>query len=209
MSDLRAPDFSAHAKRRAWFVALQATLALCGVVIALAVHDATTYSRTSHFVLHPNSSVPPAQVPQAIDVLNGSLVQTVLRVLNSNELLERSGSATRSTNSSGVSVQATVQPGSAYFDATARGGDESQVAAVSRAYSAAASRYVGRTYAGYDLELLGTSAASKHSFPPSPAAALFTVMLGALLGLALVFLEWTARSATPRPRDRCRAVVRR
>ncbi len=203
MTDAENADFGAHAKRRAWFVALQAVLVLCGVVLVLGVRDQTTYSRTTHFVLHPDSSVPPADVPQAIDVLNGSLVQTVLRVLNSGELLDQSATAARVTSTAGISLDATLQPGSAYFDATVRGDDRADVDAVSRAFSGVASQYVDRTYSGYDLEMLGASAATERAFPPSPAIATLSVLLGALLGIGLVYVEWIAH------RPRFTAAIRR
>ncbi len=123
MSDRATTDFASHAKRRAWFIGLQAVLVLCGVALVLGVRDETTYSRTTHLVLHPDSSVPPAQVPQAIDVLDGSLVQTVLRVLNSGAMLDQSAAAGHVASVDGISLDATVQPGSAYFDATIRGDD--------------------------------------------------------------------------------------
>ena len=93
MSDAETTDYASHAKRRAWFIGLQALLVLGGVALVLGMRNETTYSRTTHLVLHPDSSVPAAQVPQAIDVLNGSLVQTVLRVLNSGVILDQSAAA--------------------------------------------------------------------------------------------------------------------
>ena len=134
------------------------------------------------------------QVPQAIDVLDGSLVQTVLRVLNSGDMLERSARAARVADTAGVSLDATVHAGSAYFDVTVRGDDRAAVDAISEAYTGAASGYVDRSYEGYDLETLGASSATEHSFPPSPAVAALSLLVGGLLGLGLVFVEWAVHS---------------
>jgi hypothetical protein len=194
MREPATTDFVTHAKRRSWFVALQAILALCGVVLVLAVRDETTYSRTTHFVLHPDSSVPPEQVPQAIDVLDGSLVQTVLRVLNSGDMLERSARAAHVADTAGISLDATVHAGSAYFDVTVHGDHRAAVDAISQAYTGAASGYVDRSYEGYDLETLGDSFATEHSFPPSLAVTTLSLLFGGLVGLGLVFVEWAAHS---------------
>jgi capsular polysaccharide biosynthesis protein len=192
MPALRAEDFAAHAKRRSWFIVLQAVLVLLGVVIVLAVRNETTASSTTHFVLHPDRSVPAAEVPQAIDVLEGTLVQTVLRVLNSDEIVQRA-SAAADVPDREISIDASVHPGSAYYDVTVSGQDRGDVAAISKALPGVASRYVDESYQGYDLETLGTTTATDRSFPPSLAVVTLSLLLGALLGLVLVFIEWLAR----------------
>ena len=192
MSDAETTDYVSHAKRRRGSSACKPFSSSCGSRSVLGMRNETTYSRTTHLVLHPDSSVPAAQVPQAIDVLNGSLVQTVLRVLNSGAMLDQSAAAGHVANVDGISLDATVQPGSAYFDATVHGDDRARVDAVSRAFTGVASGYVDRTYSGYDLETLGASTATDRSFPPSPAVATLSLLLGVLLGLALVYIEWIA-----------------
>jgi hypothetical protein len=114
-------------------------------------------------------------------------------VLNSNEIVQRASDAAHVRDTTAISIDSAVHPGSAYYDATVSGPNEADVAAISRALPLVASRYVDQSYQGYDLETLGTTSATDHSFPPSPAVVTLSVLLGALLGVLLVFIEWIAR----------------
>jgi hypothetical protein len=185
-------DFVTHAKRQWWFIAAMAVLVVCGVVTVLAVRGEETHARTSHFVLHPDAGMPAAEVPPALDVLDGPIVQTLLRVLNNEELLERAASSAGLDGTDGVALDTTVQPGSAYFDATVRGDTEADVEAAARSLGPVAARYVDDSYEGYDLTLLGSDAQTHRSFPPSPAVVILSLLFGTLLAVALLFVEWCA-----------------
>lgn len=201
-------EFPSHAKHRAWFVVLQALLALLGVVVVLAARNETTYTRTTHLALHPDGDVAQEDVPLAIDALraDGPLVQTALQLLESDDVLEQTMNVAR-VDATDVAVSAAVHPGSAYFDVSVRGSDEQAVARVADDLGRVASASIGATFAGYALDGFGTRASADSTYPPSVATIVMSLALGALVGLAFVFVEWcflawrgTTRGSEPVPR---------
>ena len=169
-------------------------MALLAVLGFSWLQNTTTYNRTDHFVLHPNPSMDRALVPQAIAVMenDGPFVQTVLRVLESHELLDQAVTAARlpGGNVDDLSLDATVSPSSAYFDVTVSGPEAAPVRAVGAGLVTAASSYVDRSYPGYELETLGVEDAALHSYPPSTALLLLGLVAGGALGVGIVYLEW-------------------
>ena len=95
------PAFRAHLRRRWWFVVAQALVITVAVVAVIGIRNPSSYGRTVHFVLHPASTLSEDQVPAAVDGLrpDGSLLQTVLHVLSSDQL---SRSAARAAHASPV-----------------------------------------------------------------------------------------------------------
>lgn len=186
-------EFPPHAKRRAWFVVLQALLALLGVALVLAARNETTHTRTTDLILHPDGTVAPSDIPLAIDALrsDGPLVQTALQLLESDDLLQRTMNVAR-VDDDDVSVSAAVHPGSAYFDVAVRGSDEQVVERVADDLGRVASASIAATYPGYVFDGFGTSASVDRLFPPSVATVVMSLSFGALVGLALVFVEWCA-----------------
>jgi hypothetical protein len=185
-------EFRSCAKKRWWFIAIQAAIAVFVVCLALAVVGDSSSKTTTHLVLRPASSLPAPQVPGAIDGLrpDGSLVQTVLHVLGSDRLMQTAVAASKPSNPSRYSISATVQPGSAFFDQSVVGPDAPTVQKLAEDLSVADSVYIRGAYSAYSLDLVGTDVSTDDSFPPKPAIVLLALMLGVAFGLATLFADW-------------------
>lgn len=188
--------FLAHVRRRWWFVAAEAVVAAVVVTLVVAVTGTTSYTSTSHFVLHPDPSAPVGDVTNSIDVLqqDGPLVQTVLKVLTSPEMFRR-GATAAGVRGSGYRLDATVSPGSNFFDLVVSGPDEAKVSELGVALQRVASDYVESSYHGFRFDMLGRDTGTKKSFPPGPDVLLLALVLGAAAAIAELFVEFAAAQA--------------
>jgi hypothetical protein len=173
-----------------------AMIALAVLGAALSLGGRTDQQRsTIHFVLRPNASVPNRDLPNALDVLksDGPLVQTVIDVLGSEEML-RSGAA-----ESGVrltpefTVDSKARPGSALIDSTLAGPDARVVGRLVPGFSQAASAYVAANYSAYTLDPLGADAGGAGTGLSATQLVVVAVLLGTTLGVGLVLLELRLR----------------
>lgn len=180
--------FAVYVYRRWWFIAAQAVAAVVALVLVLALTSRTTYDYTAHFVLHPAASSNLGDVANGVSVLrqDDPLVQTVLKVLATNEIRRRAGAAA-GIDPSKYSVTATVSPGSSFFDATVSGRDAPETRALGRSLETVASSYVNEGYRGFELDVLGSDTASHTSFPPSPSLLVLVLLFGAALAAGELF----------------------
>jgi capsular polysaccharide biosynthesis protein len=185
-------EFPAHLRKLWWLVAVQALFAVVVVSVVLALVGASYTERTSQLVLHPGSDLPATDVPAAVDGLrpDGSLVQTVLHVLGSNEMLSNALTLARVQDPSKYSLDATVEPGSAFFDQTVRGPDAKALQSVSTNLTALDTAYIKKAFSAYNLDAVGISTSTHDPFPPTPAVALLALLLGAAFAIAIIFAEW-------------------
>jgi hypothetical protein len=192
--------FLAHLRRRWWFVALQAIVVAVVVTAVLAVQDDTSYARTTEFVLHPASTSKTGDVNNSIDVSgqDGPLVQTVLKVLGSSDMLDRAAKAASVVDTTPYSITATVSPGSNYFDVVVEGPDAKVVDKLGLALESVAPAYVQTAWRGFAFDAFGRSTATHESFPPGSDVLLLALVLGAAAAVAELFVVFALRS-TPAP----------
>jgi hypothetical protein len=192
--------FLAHLRHRWRFVALQAVVVAIVVTGVLAVQGDTSYARTTEFVLHPASTSSTGDVNNSIDVSrqDGALVQTVLKVLGSNDMLERAAKAASVGDTTPYSITATVSPGSNYFDVVVEGPDAKVVDKLGVALETVAPAYVQGAWNGFAFDPFGRSTATHKSFPPGSDVLLLALLLGAAAAVAELFVVFALR-ATPAP----------
>ena len=176
-------------RRRLWLVAGLAVLAGLGAGIAIAAnHD--EHRQTVNFVLHPAASYPRRDVPSAVDVLraDGPLVQTVLGVLDSDEMVRRAAREVDIDDSADYQLASTLRPGSNIIDATITGPDAQAVSQLGRGLVVAAAAYVTAAYPGFEIDRLGIAAGDGGGADPIEVI-LVAMLLGAALGVVLVVVE--------------------
>jgi hypothetical protein len=182
--------FVALLYRRWKFVVAQAVAAVIVLLVVLSSTGKTTYDFTAHFVLHPDPNSTKGDVANGISVLaqDGPLVQTVLKVLGSGEILNRAGQAAGIKDMSQYSISATVSPGSSFFDAGVTGDNLRETEALGKNLERVASSYVEGDYHGFRLDVLGSDEAKHKPFPPSPTTALLVFLLGAVAAAGELFV---------------------
>jgi hypothetical protein len=189
-------EFAAYVRRRWWVLGAEALVALAVVLLVSAARDETTYAHTSHFVLHPDSRSSVADVNNAVGVSeqDGPLVQTVRRVVSSEELLRRAADAAGVHDLSQLHSSASVTPGTAYFDAVVRAPSPAVAASVGRAFDRVVPQYVERSYRGFAFDALGSDESTHSTFPPGIEVVVLALVLGAAAALAELFVVFGARS---------------
>ena len=178
--------YLAHLLRRWWLPAAQGVGAMFVFVIVVAATGTTTYHFTGHFVLHPDPKSDTSDVANKVSVLeqNGPLVETVLKVLGSGQILQDAADDAHVHGTSGYRNAATVSPGSSYFDAVVSGRNRQTTDLLGRHVEKVASAYVASSYPGFRLDVLGSDQSSHDAFPPGPSALLLVLLLGAVAGAA-------------------------
>jgi hypothetical protein len=167
-------------------------IALAVLGAALSFGGSTEQQRsTIHFVLRPNASVPNRDLPNALDVLksDGPLVQTVLDVLGSQEMLRRGAAESGVHLSSEYTIDSKARPGSALIDSTLAGPDGRIVGRLATGFGQAASAYVAANYSAYALDPLGVDAGGAGTGLSAAQLVLVAVLLGTTLGVGLVLAE--------------------
>ncbi len=193
-ADLSAAGFAGEVQRTWWFIAAQALAALVVVVIVAAVTSTSSSTYTARFVLHPGKDTPVGDVANLENELqpDGPVVQTVLKVLSSSEILHRAA-IQAGVPAGGYTLDATVSPGSNYFVATIEGPRGSVAAKLGQAYESVASAYVETSYRGYTFDQLGNDSSHNNTFPPGADVLLLALVLGAALAVGELFLVYAAR----------------
>ena len=207
--------------RRWWVVAAVTALAVLGA--ALSLGGRTDQHRTTiHFVLRPNGAVANRDLPGALDALksDGPLVQTVIGVLGSHEMLRRAAADSAVHLSPDYSIESTARPGSALIDSTLAGPDGGGVDRLVTGFTRAASDYVAANYSAYALDPLGVDAGGAGTGLSAAQLVLVALLLGTALGVGLViaelrleprlrplFEQGAARRARPTLDKHCRATT--
>jgi hypothetical protein len=182
--------FLLHLARRWWLVAAVTALAVFGAALALAARS-EEHRTTIHFVLRPDSSLPSKDLPNALEELksDGPLVQTVIGVLGSQDLLRRAASNARVSLDPDYAVTSTARPGSALIDSTLAGPDAAVVGRLAAGFTRAGSDYVAANYSAYTLDRLGAEAGSNGTGLSAPQAVILALVIGTALGVGLVAAE--------------------
>jgi hypothetical protein len=182
--------FLLHLARRWWLVAAITGLAVLGAALALAARS-EEHRTTIHFVLRPDASLPNKDLPNALEELksDGPLVQTVIGVLGSQDLLRRAASDSGVSLGSSYTITSSARPGSALIDSTLTGPDAAVVGRLAAGFTRAGSDYVAANYSAYALDQLGTDAGSNGTGLSATQAVILALLIGAALGMGLVALE--------------------
>jgi hypothetical protein len=186
----------AYVRRHWWFVLVQGLVVVVVVTMVLAARDDTSHERTVHFVLHPASESSVGDVTEGIDVSrqDGPLVQTILKVLGSSDLLERAAREVRAGDVAEYDVVATVAPGSNYFDVTVTGPADRTVDRLGDGMETVAPAYVESSYNGFQFDVLGRDDGSRSSFPPGADVLFLAFALGAIAAAAELAVLYVVRS---------------
>jgi capsular polysaccharide biosynthesis protein len=191
--------FAAYAAKRWLFILMQGIVAVTAVTVVSAMSTSTSYDYTAHFVLRPSSTAPRTEVANLASQLtaDGPIVQTVLHVLSSPELLHRAATASHADGRH-ATLSASVRPGSAFFDETVRAPSAASSHALGRAVVLVASTYVETSYRDYAFAPLGEDTTRHSTFPPASAALLLAFVLGVVAAIAELF-AWFAYRALREP----------
>jgi capsular polysaccharide biosynthesis protein len=197
---MTAAGFGQYLKRRWWVVVAVAFLTVVGVVAVTAATAETTYTRTTHFVLHPDAASSTGEVNNSVDVLqhDGPLVQTVLRVLESDEISARAARAADISDVSGYGLATSVAPGTSLFDVEARGPSRTTVDDLGDAVEEVAPAYVALSYKGFALDVLGRASATTGGAWPSADVVGLGFLLAVAAAVGLLFLTYVVRHAPAR-----------
>jgi capsular polysaccharide biosynthesis protein len=176
--------------RRWWVVAAVAALALLGAGLAVGGRSGE-HKSTMHFVLRPDASVPNRDLPGALEELksDGPLVQTVIGVLDSQQMLQRAAANSSAPLTASYTTQSTARPGSALIDSTVTGPDAAVVQRLANGFTRAASDYVAANYSAYALDRLGAEAGGDGPTLSTAQVLILALLLGVVAGVGLVAAE--------------------
>jgi hypothetical protein len=170
-------------------VALAALTVLGAVIAASRAPD--EHQTKIQFVMRPDVSVSNHDLPAALDALksDGPLVQTIIGVLGSQEILRRAAADADVPLSSDYSIESTARPSSTVIDSTVTGPDRKPVDRLADGYARAASNYVATSYSAYVLERLSTDRGAGGAGPSAAQVVILALLVGTGLGVALVAAE--------------------
>jgi hypothetical protein len=189
--------------RRLWVVALLALVA--GLTAWLTTRgQEKLYDRTLSFVVRPGQALTDSQVPDATRGLaqeNGRIANTIGGVLGSDRFLRVASEEAELEGVDGsYSIGATIRPGRDIIDVALRGPDREVLGPLARAYSRVSEEWVGEVYRGaYELEFLNEEPSNGPVAPQTGQSVSLAILLGALLGFGIVFLEARVRQMRGSP----------
>jgi hypothetical protein len=198
---------SSRLARRWWLVAGLAVLAALGAATA-STGKSDEHRTEIEFVLRPDASVTNDDLPGTLEALksDGTLVPTVVGVLNNRALLRRAAADADVTLTPAYTLDASAQPGSTLVDAALTGPDGTVLNRLVAGYAREASLYVAASYPAYVLDRLSVSAGASGGGPGTAQIVVVALLLGAALGVALVAAELRlepklrqARASAPEP----------
>jgi hypothetical protein len=187
------------------FLAVVALAALAGLAALIVVSsESTTYERESSFAIRPSDTVAPAAVPDVVGTLSdpdNAVTESIVDILGSERLQD---SAARAAGVSPDSVAAsgadyswltTRRPGSTIVDLKITGPDRTKVNQMQTAAAANAASLVEANYSVYRLESLNAPGSADQVGSKAGQTVGLAVLLGALLGIGLLFAESKLRSS--------------
>jgi len=196
--------FGRRAVRR-WWVFLLLAVAGAAVAAVLVQPPSDRAESTTEFVVRPAAGLSTRDVPSALDALQptGPLMNTLLAVLGSDGFVVDAAHAAH-VDPRSASIDVSLRPGSVILDATTSTPTARSTRALSAAFAARASHYVGTKFAAYSLERFSTTdAATKPARSATQA-----IGAGALVGLLLaaglvVWPTWGGlrRATQPEPAE--------
>jgi capsular polysaccharide biosynthesis protein len=192
--------------RRIWLIALLVVLAQVATWFVTR-NDPEVYEETAAFVIRPSTAIEAKQIPDAlrgISAQDGELPQTVARVLESEEFFRqafREGLGTPVDPR--YSLNSSTRPGSHVIEVAIRGPDPASLGLLASAFSTAATTWVSEVYRAYALDVLEVEGSDGPVSPSRAQLMGLATVLGALVGLGLVLLEYQSqerRSSREPPR---------
>jgi hypothetical protein len=179
--------------------------ALAGLAALIVVSSGSTkYERESSFAIRPSDTVEPAAVPDVVGTLSdpdNAVTETIVDILGSARLRDfaarAAGLSPDSVAASGAEYSwlATRRPGSTIVDLRITGPDRASLAAMQAAASREAPSLVESNYSVYRLESLNAPTSASRVGPKTGQTVGLAVLLGALLGIGLIFAERKLRSS--------------
>jgi hypothetical protein len=186
-------------------LALVALAALAGLAALVVVSsESTTYERESSFAIRPNDTVPPASLPDVFGTLSdpdNAVTETIVDIIGSarlrNSAARAAGVPPDSVAASGADYSwlATRRPGSTVVDLKITGPDRTKVNEMQTAAAANAASLVESNYSVYRLESLNAPTSADRVGSKTAQTVFLAVLLGALLGIGLLFAESKLRSS--------------
>lgn len=184
-------------------VGLAALAGLAALVVMSG--EPKTYERDSSFAIRPSETVPSAALSDVVGTLSqpdSAVTETVVDMLGSPRLRSSAASAAglppRSVAESGTTYgwKATRRPGSTVVDVTLTGPSDAKLLDMQTALSTEAASLVEDNFALYRLESLSAPTSSPDQVgPKTKQTVALALILGALLGVALLLLERKLRSS--------------
>lgn len=180
-----------------------AGLAGLAALIALST-EPTKYERESSFAIRPSDTVSPGAVPDVVGTLSdpdNAVTETIVDILGSARLRDSAaraaGISPDSVAASGADYSwlASRRPGSTIVDLRITGPGRTELGALQAAASRQAPSLVEANYSVYRLESLNAPTHSDRIGPKTGQTVFLAVLLGALLGIGLVFAERKLRSS--------------
>jgi uncharacterized protein involved in exopolysaccharide biosynthesis len=186
-------------------LAVVALAALAGLAALIAVsNEPTKYELESSFAIRPSDAVPPDSLPDVVGTLSdpeSAVTESIADILGSARLRDTAaGAAGISSDSvapSGAEYSwlASRRPGSTIVDLRITGPNADRVAAMQASAARNATSLVETNYSVYRLESLNAPTSADRVSPKTSQTIALAVLLGALLGITLVFAEGKLRSS--------------
>jgi capsular polysaccharide biosynthesis protein len=190
------------AMRRA--LAVVALAALAGLAALIVVSSGSTkYERESSFAIRPSDTVPPDSLSDVTGTLSqpdSAVTESIVDILGSDRLRDSAardaGISPDSVAASGAEYTwlATRRPGSTIVDLRITGPDPSTLATMQSAAGRDAANLVESNYSLYSLETLNGATSADRVGPKTAQTVFLAILLGALVGLGLLFVEGRLRS---------------
>lgn len=189
--------------RRALAVVGLAALAGLAALVALS-NDPKTYERDSSFAIRPSDTVPSKALSDVVGTLaqpDSAVTETIVDMLGSARLrasaADAAGLPARSVGESGTPYiwTASRRPGSTIVDLKLTGPSDAKLLTMQTTAADEAASLVGQAFSLYRLDSLsGPPSSPDQVGPKTKQTVAFALLLGALLGVALVLLERQLRS---------------
>jgi hypothetical protein len=193
--------------------------AVAGIAAFISVSgDPKTYERESSFAVRPSATVPPGAVNDVLGTLaqpDSAVTETIVNMLGSPRVrsfaAQSAGLPASSVGGSGspYAWSATRRPGSTIVDVRVTGPDDDKLLAIQQAAGPEAARLVEESYTPYRLETLSAPSPPVQVGPQIRRTVGLALLLGALLGIILVFVERRLRSSLAQREGPSRAPARR
>jgi hypothetical protein len=161
--------------------------------------DPKTYERQSSFAIRPSETVAAGSLSDVVGTLaqsDSAVTETIVDMLGSGRLrataAQAAGLPPGSVGESGTPYvwTATRRPGSAIVDIKLTGPSDAKLLAMQAATPGAAASLVGGSYSLYRLESLSAPTSSPDQVgPKTKQTVALAVILGALVGVALILIE--------------------
>jgi hypothetical protein len=186
-------------------LAVVALAALAGLAALVVVgSESTSYERESSFAIRPSDTVPPTAVPDVVGTLSdpdNAVTETIVDILGSarlrNSAARAAGVPPDSVAASGADYTwlASRRPGSTIVDLRITGPSPTTLARMEAAASRLAPSLVEANYSVYRLESLNAPTSADQVGSNAAQTVFLAVLLGALLGVGLLFAESKLRES--------------